>query len=370
MHIQGVYQVFVRTDDVRAASGGEVREDVETNNLAFAANPTTVALRGRPNLQVIQVLAPERVTSGTVIDVEFTVTNSGPAATPTGGSRWTDYVYLSNSNGPGGILLGAVPNGSALAPGEAYTTRATFTVRREAAGEYFIVVVADGTLAVDEFQGRNAQGGAIGEVDNFSAAPIFVDVTPVPPPDLVAESLTGPLDSFDGSPITVRYRVSNLGAGRTGASGWSDSLWLITDGSRRPGKEGDIFLGNVGHSGALDVGAFYEGSATVRIPLLAQGGTYYLVLWADSGNSVFELAFDQNLNPSFPNDLESSNLRATPITIIPTPPADLEVTRVDAPPIAKGGEQVTLRYTVANKGAARTDVDRWAELIYVSRDGT
>ena len=113
---------------------------------------TIVQRLSRPNLQVTQVLGPAEVTSGGVIDVEFTITNTGPAATgSTGGSRWTDYVYLANNNQPGGILLGALPNGSALEPGQAYTTRA-MTIRREAAVKYFIVIVADALRSVDEFQ--------------------------------------------------------------------------------------------------------------------------------------------------------------------------------------------------------------------------
>ncbi len=364
-HIQGVYQVFVRTD-----TNGEVGEDNENNNLNFSAKPTTVQLLARPNLQVTQILGPEKVTSGGVIDVEFTVTNTGPAPTPTGGSRWRDYVYLSNNTQPGGILLGSLPNGSALEPGLAYTTRASFQIQREAAGEYFIVVVADAERRVDEFQGRNGQNQVIGEIDNSRASLLFVDVTPVPPPDLVVQEVNAPLDAFDGNAITVRYRVANLGAGVTRPAGWGDSIWLVPEANRRPGKEGDLYLGGLGHSGALQVGEFYEAAATVNIPLLARGGLYYIVVWADSGNGVFELAFDENLNPAIPNDLESSNLRATPITIIPTPPADLEVTIVTAPATAVGGELVTISYTVANKGSAKTDVDRWAELIYISTDGT
>ncbi|NEQ69480.1 MAG: hypothetical protein F6K21_29110, partial [Symploca sp. SIO2D2] len=364
-HLVGSYQLLVRTDRL-----GEVVEDDETNNDGLSSESLTISLRPRPNLQVTTLDIPVEVTSGGVIDVEFTVTNNGPAATPTGGSRWVDYVYLSNNNQPGGVFLGSLQNGSALAPGESYTTRATFQIERAAAGEFFIVVVADGARRVDEFQGEVADAANLGENDNSRASPLFVDVTPVPSPDLVVQTVETPLASFDGNEITVRYRVANLGAGATIPGNWSDSVWLVTSPDRRPGQFGDIYLGAFGHNGALDVGEFYENEVNVNIPLLAEGGLYYLTVWTDSSDRVFELAFDENLNPALPNDLESSNIRSNPITIIPTPPADLEVTSVVAPDSAQGGEVVTLTYTVTNSGSAKTDVDRWADIIYISESGS
>jgi hypothetical protein len=146
-------------------------------------------------LQVTFLEVPTSVTSGAVIDIEFRVTNTGPAPTPTGGSRWVDYVYLSNSTAATGLFLGQLANGSALEPGASYTTRATFKIEREAANEFFIVVRADGGNAVDEFQGISGQGLEIGENDNTRAAPIFVDVQPVPPPDLVGTPLPFGIES-------------------------------------------------------------------------------------------------------------------------------------------------------------------------------
>ena len=57
---------------------------------------------------------------------------------------------------------------------------------------------------------------------------------------------------------------------------------------------------------------------------------------------MFEAAFDINLNPFAPNDMEGSNFSSTPLTLYAAPPADLVVTDVVAPATAHGGEAVTI----------------------------
>jgi len=101
LHISGVYEVFVMTDATRV-----VAETNETNNDPALGAELTIALTPRPDLTVTAVNAPATVTSGTVVDVEWIVTNLAVTATPSGGSRWYDGVYLSlNSTLDGGDRL-------------------------------------------------------------------------------------------------------------------------------------------------------------------------------------------------------------------------------------------------------------------------
>lgn len=160
---------------MRTDSANEVAESEEGNNLLGAAQPITLSLKPRPDLQVTSMLAPQRVPGGGVIDVEWTVTNLGSAATPTGGSRWTDGVYLSlNSTWDSGDkLLGPLPNGSALEIGEAYHSSGTYQLPPAAAGNVYIIVKTDTAAAVDEYPY---------EENNAFAWPLAVDVEPVPPP--------------------------------------------------------------------------------------------------------------------------------------------------------------------------------------------
>jgi subtilase family serine protease len=353
--IQGVYSIIVRTD-----TGGAVDPTRASNN-QLASGALVISLRSRPDLQVTSAFGPESVTAGTVIDVTWTVANLGASATPPGGSRWTDSVYLSLNNirDGGDILLGSLPNGQALAPGQSYTSIASYKLPRDVAGNAFLLIVPDSSDAVDE---------VLSSLPDTYVVPIAIDAIPVPPPDLVVTQVTAPVEAFDGTSIVVRFSVENRGPGPTGATSWTDSIWLTTSKDRPDGNRGDVSIGSIGHSGVLLPGEGYETAITVRLPSQLRG-QFYVTVWTDSGDRVFETALDANVNPDAPNDLQGSNFKAGgPISILLQPSADLVVTQVNAPPTAIGGSQVTLSWTVRNEGPIPTNVDRWVDSVYISTD--
>src|SRR5262249_34570933 len=158
------------------------------------------------------------------------------------------------------------------------------------------------------------------------------------------------------------YTVENRGTGVTVPGSWTDQLWLTLGKDRPNPLRGDVQLGGVGHSGALEVGASYDGSIVVTLPRFISG-QYFLTVWTDANNSVYETALSTNVNPDAPADIEGSNFKATPFSVFLTPAADLEVTDARAPPSGVGGQDVTISWTVENKGAVTTNRDRWADAI-------
>src|SRR3546814_17036995 len=80
-------------------------------------------------------------------------------------------------------------------------------------------------------------------------------------------------------------------------------------------------------------------------------GTVYILVATDSGNRIDE----------WPNDTVQSNIVAHEIHVDPIPFADLVVDSVVAPAQAIEGNQVTVRYSVTNRGAGDTDHARWAD---------
>ena len=365
----GQFRFFVETDT----------DDVifETDNLLNTgfSDPFQINLRPRPDLQVtVQSDYPAAITAGTILDVEFRVRNLGTADTPSAGSRWKDRVWLSSSSSStsGALLLGELDNGSALGfPGSPnglsteYSTTASFLIPRAISGNWFVLVETDARSQIDEFPSEN---------NNRDAQAVAIDANPVPPPDLVVTSIQGPGDAFDDSSFTVRYSVSNLGAGPTDPGSWTDQIWLTLgkDGPK-PGR-GDRLVGTFRHAGVLEIGDSYEAETTVNVPT-GLTGQYFLTVYADGYGTVYENAFASNVNPDAPNDLDGSNYGSTPINVLLTPPADLRVSTVTVPTDDDGnalqivgGEKLSLTWTVDNIGTAATDRENWADAIYVSED--
>ncbi len=360
-HIQGLYLLAVQTDSASAVPETDKNPTTgaDANDILDSA-PLTVALTPRPNLAVSINQATSQVTAGGAIDLQWTVTDLG-AATPVGNSRWSDSVYVSlDGSLAGAILLGSVPNGSALVHGQSYSSSAHFVLPAALSGNVHLIVQADSGSVLDEFP-------AVGP--HTASAALAITSQPVPPPDLVTSNVFGPGTAFDGTTVTVHYHVANLGTGVTFPATWTDSIWLTTGKGHPNPQAGDILLGNFGHTGALNVGGSYDNNVPVTLPAHVTG-QYFLTAWTNSTQNVFQVTLDTNVNPDDPHTLYSENYKATPLTILPTPLADLEVTAVSAPATARGGDPATVSWSVANNGANATDGDSWVDAVYISTTPT
>jgi CARDB len=88
--IQGVYQASIVTD-----SNDAVYEygAAATNDQTTSANPLSVQLKPRPDLQVDSAVPPTTVPAGGTASMSFTIVNQGTVATTA--PHWKDSVYLS-----------------------------------------------------------------------------------------------------------------------------------------------------------------------------------------------------------------------------------------------------------------------------------
>lgn len=119
--------------------------------------------------------------------------------------------------------------------------------------------------------------------------------------------------------------------------------------------DNDTLLATASKSGPLNIGASYPNQARVTIPVVAAPGTYYLIVQADSGDSVFEGQREDN----------NTNFIAVPITI---PPTDLAVTSVDAQDQGFSGQFINVKWTVMNNGTQAPYVSSWTDYVYLSAD--
>src|SRR3546814_18617658 len=82
------YELIVVTD-----TGNTVYEHLrEDNNRRVSGDTILVAALPRPDLQISEIVAPDRVTAGATASDEFKVVNQGLAAA---NGPWTDQVWLS-----------------------------------------------------------------------------------------------------------------------------------------------------------------------------------------------------------------------------------------------------------------------------------
>src|SRR5262249_52867437 len=155
----------------------------------------------------------------------------------------------------------------------------------------------------------------------------------------------------------VRYTVTNLGSGPTGADSWTDTVWLTQNKNRRPNPDqGDYLLASFPHTGALPLNAGYDQQVQVTLPHNLDSGTWYIVPWVDPFGTVLQNSLASNVNPDDPSDLLSENFKARPISVISAQP-DLQVTSVTAPASAAAGGSYTVSWTVTNKGNAPANPD-------------
>ena len=107
----GVFNLYVDTNFGDALFEGAGAD----NNLTAAANPITLNVKPRPDLQVESIEIPDRIAAGATLSPQFVITNQGAVATS---GQWVDRVYLSldTTIDHADILIGQLPNSAACCP--------------------------------------------------------------------------------------------------------------------------------------------------------------------------------------------------------------------------------------------------------------
>ena len=358
-NLQGVFRFSVTTAQ-GLYEGGATGNDTDAD-----PDLLTLSLPLAPDLQVSTVTAPSQANAGGTLSVDFTVINQGTAATTT--PHWTDSVYLSLKSTLDGsaILLGALPNQSALMPGGGYQTDTPDMVIPDTfGGAAYLIVAADSGHVVEN----------PGKGDNTFVASI--DINPLPPADLVTRGVAAPDQAYDGSTISVSYSVTNKGLAATDVSSWTDTIWLAHD-PKRPGtSKGDVLLATLPHDGVLgddptvlDPPTSYTETTTVTLPQHVSG-QLYITAWADTFDQVLKTTLSANVNRDDPNELYNDNWQVRPITVLLTPPPDLVVSSVTPQPTALGGDSFTVNWTVTNQGNSPTEDATLFDQVYLSNQPT
>jgi|GEM_PF-4651781 len=205
-----------------------------------------------------------------------------------------------------------------------------------------------------------------GPVQEFSIVPLA---------DLVISDIIAPAAANSGQTITISWKVSNTGPGRTGTDKqWNDAVFLSYDTMpnfvRPPELRGPswssttipvrpLLLGTKPNVTALEPGQQYTNSISYTLPLNWSQPLYVYVIT------------DYQRNGASPLQLTRVNdtARATQVidvSLSPTP--DLRVDTVLMPAVSYSGSTVSINYKVKNYGVVTPAGAGWLDAVYMSQN--
>ena len=319
------YLLFVTDED-----NNQLEADEDNNTLAIPVDITA------SNLEVTQATAPTTVSPGEAVEVSWTVTNNGEAATTT---DWSDSVYLSDDANfdeyTDTRLEERWRDFTPIEPGDSYTASANVILPSTPPGSRYLLFVADRDNYLPEAD----------ETDNVKAIPIEIDNNG---PNLIVSGATAPTEASTGETIEVTWTVTNSG-NKTASANWSDSIFLSEENSEEDIARG---LGEqwIGSYTPLAPGESYTIKRNVTLSN-QEAGSRYLIFSADESNNQGETD-DTDNRFALPIDIKAPNLF---------------VSAVSAPNWAFRGETVDVTWTVTNGGEG-TAYANWYDDVYLSED--
>ncbi|BBD63171.1 YD repeat-containing protein (plasmid) [Nostoc sp. HK-01] len=324
------YLLFV-ADNYFYSSRDYQGETDETNNV----RAVPINLKA-PDLVVSQLTAPTNGIANGNINVSWQVTNQGEV---NAFAKWYDAVYLSTDNifGNGDdyyITSQYISSQTPLAAGSSYSINRNLTLPNRPAGDYYLLLVADGS----GYQGET------NENNNVRVVPITISV-----PDLTVTAATAPASGTLGQAINVSWTVANSGT-VTAPADWTDRIYFSTDVNWNS-SDTLVYSESITSQTPLAAGTNYTINRNITLPNQAPAGSGYLLFVTDATSSQGESS-------------ETNNVKAVPFTVNAP---NLVVTSVTSPGLVPVGATINVSWTVANQGAVSANAD-WYDTIYISND--
>jgi subtilase family serine protease len=339
--ISGPYYLYAETDWQNRV----FESTFESNNITRSAGRVAVTLSPWPDLAVTTVSAPTAASAGDKIRLSFQVNNLGSVGTPPRG--WTDSIFISSSpvwDRALAIPLAEARNVTQLGAGALYTQSAQFDLPFSlSGGTYYYYVWSDAGNGIFEYT----------DTANNIARSSPVSISAYPPVDLAIYDLAAPSSGSSGQPISLHYRVQNIGQGTTLAAEWVDLIYLSADTTLDPGS--DLVLSRIPRSGSVAPGGSYTRDLSLTLPN-GISGSYFVFASIDSGN--------RSSDGFLPNNIAKT---ASPVSVLLSPSPDLQLTSIASPVSGKSGQPVRVRWSVANAGAGIGEGAIWYDAIVLSR---
>ncbi len=172
--------------------------------------------------------------------------------------------------------------------------------------------------------------------------------------DLAVSEVAAPATAIAGQPVTVSWKVTNVGNDPAPNKTWHDAVFLSKD--QVLDESTDVKLGVLNRSGGLGIGENYRPTMGVTIPQ-GSSGPYYILVMSDSAGQVEQTWARGNNIATLPAAMQVSL----------APPSDLDVANVTATlPNGLPGSLLTVTWTV-NNTASNPARGTWYDAVYLSR---
>jgi subtilase family serine protease len=295
---------------------------------------------GYVDLVPIEISAPDSGHCNREITISWRVRNDGDCSAS---SIWFDKIYLSDDSTVGSdVFLAEYERPNALNPGGEYFVTHSVLLPDNIEGDYWIVLIADGSNSVFEE----------GYENNNSIVSSPIAITIPPHPDLRVTGLTIPNEGWSGQGVYIEWTVKNFGSAAT-VGKWKEYVYLSDDST----IGNDTKLSEFTYDYGLDVDSSYTHIHPITFPEDIEGD-YWIIVRADGGNSINEYEGEGN------NYIVSKN--SLHINLSPFP--DLIVTQVSVPLSVQNESQIPINWTVMNGGTGATNAPLWYDRIYLSLD--
>ncbi|MAE66325.1 MAG: hypothetical protein CMJ18_18805, partial [Phycisphaeraceae bacterium] len=335
----------------------------ELDNNNYKAREITILLTLQPDLTVTRVTADPVGFVGGPFTVSWTVKNIGQAATAE--TRWTDRVFLSHDDEPGGSRqdLGGILRDGALGIDETYTRQVTFELAPAAAGQYVFVETGSGVF----------EGGLTD--NNIGMAPTDITSTPA---DFIVVDVTTPAESFSGELATISWSVTNTGAPVwAGTRYWQDEVWFSPDPTFISGRATRLGRTTFSHEDyitqtgdVLGPGDSYTLTDQFTLPR-GVGGPFFIYVFTNiRGRDLVGGGSNDGNRSLFASrafEVQGNNEGSAPIPVTYAEP-DLFVTDLVVPVDPRAGETIPITWTTTNIGTRATRESGWADTIVLSTD--
>ncbi|XP_053400635.1 uncharacterized protein LOC123559098 [Mercenaria mercenaria] len=319
---------------IQADIYNQVFEYLSENNTFASQTALDVLLAPPPDLDLEGIHTPQTWTTGDTVTITWTVGNKG-SNSPKSQMYWQDAVRLVSKFG--NHLIGSSTHFGGLAALEKYKSTLTYYVSPDTrSGEYNVTITTDFKHGLFEYN----------MTENNKRSTMVRVIQALP--DLRVQNFTvSAVYAMNSTYINVTWVVKNVGKGMCLSSEWIDTLFVEDD---------DRYYSvlkyfHIKKRNRFPPDEIYTHNEIVELPFMFYGNLQFGIKIDDMYSSTGDQELQNNM---YIQQNVNINLRAADLI-----PKSMQVTEN-----SRGGENVSVTYTVINDGCWNVSGVKWHDNLF------